>query len=190
MTYHTDADIIKGINSGDGKALEALYQKHYQAIQHYVFNNSGSTQDAKDIYQDAVILFYEKITEESLQLTCSIATYLYAVSRRLWLKRLSEKRMYGATLGDFEAEIREEDLVSPNDQQYVQLEAALNAIGNPCKEILEDYYVHHLSMGSISEKFGYTNADNAKNQKYKCLVRLKKLFFNQPIDIKSMSYER
>ena len=45
-------------------------------------------------------------------------------------------------------------------------------------------------MQELAREFGYTNADNAKNQKYKCLVRLKKLFFNQSIDVKSMSYER
>jgi hypothetical protein len=32
-------------------------------------------------------------------------------------------------------------------------------------------------MPEITEKFGYTNVDSAKNQKYKCLMRLKKLFF-------------
>jgi predicted DNA-binding protein YlxM (UPF0122 family) len=45
--------------------------------------------------------------------------------------------------------------------------------------ILEDYYLHKKSMQEIAEKFGYTNAENAKNQKYKCLMRLKKLFFDQ-----------
>ena len=32
-------------------------------------------------------------------------------------------------------------------------------------------------MSEIAKEFGYTNADNAKNQKYKCLMRLKKIFF-------------
>jgi hypothetical protein len=52
-------------------------------------------------------------------------------------------------------------------------------MGEPCKTILEDYYIRKMSMQDISEKFGYTNAENAKNQKYKCLMRLKKLFFDQ-----------
>jgi hypothetical protein len=32
-------------------------------------------------------------------------------------------------------------------------------------------------MQEIALSFGYTNAENAKNQKYKCLMRLKKIFF-------------
>jgi predicted DNA-binding protein YlxM (UPF0122 family) len=55
---------------------------------------------------------------------------------------------------------------------------ALNQLGEPCRTLLEDYYFQDLSMQLITEKFGYTNADNAKNQKYKCLMRLKKLFFS------------
>ena len=50
-------------------------------------------------------------------------------------------------------------------------------IGEPCKSILEAYYIQKLPMQQIASDFGYTNADNAKTQKYKCLVRLKKLFF-------------
>ena len=54
---------------------------------------------------------------------------------------------------------------------------ALNALGEPCRSIIEDFYIRDFSMESISDKFGYTNSENAKNQKYKCLQRLKKLFF-------------
>jgi DNA-directed RNA polymerase specialized sigma24 family protein len=59
------------------------------------------------------------------------------------------------------------------------MEGALGELGEPCKTIIEDYYIHGRSMQEICEKFGYTNADNAKTQKYKCLQRLKKLFFQQ-----------
>jgi hypothetical protein len=56
---------------------------------------------------------------------------------------------------------------------------ALKLLGEPCKTIMEDFYMHNKSMQDICERFGYTNADNAKTQKYKCLQRLKKLFFQQ-----------
>ena len=59
------------------------------------------------------------------------------------------------------------------------MENACNKIGEPCKSLLEAYYIQKKSMPEIAEHFGYTNADNAKTQKYKCLVRLKKIFFAQ-----------
>jgi hypothetical protein len=55
---------------------------------------------------------------------------------------------------------------------------SLDRLGEPCRTLLEDFYIRHMSMQDITEKFGYTNADNAKTQKYKCLMRLKRLFFS------------
>ena len=59
------------------------------------------------------------------------------------------------------------------------MDKALNNLGEPCKTLLEAYYMQKKSMVEIAGSFGYTNADNAKNQKYKCLMRLKKLFFSK-----------
>ena len=60
---------------------------------------------------------------------------------------------------------------------------SLELLGEPCKTLIQDFYIHKKSMDEIAEKFGYTNADNAKTQKYKCLQRLKKYFFNKEIEI-------
>jgi hypothetical protein len=51
-------------------------------------------------------------------------------------------------------------------------------LGEPCRSLIDAFYLQKKSMTDIASFFGYTNADNAKNQKYKCLMRLKKLFFS------------
>ncbi len=56
------------------------------------------------------------------------------------------------------------------------MEQSLNSLGEPCRSLLKAYYLETKSMVEIAGDFGYTNADNAKNQKYKCLMRLKKIF--------------
>ena len=65
------------------------------------------------------------------------------------------------------------------DTEYTMMEKAVNTLGEPCKSLLEAFYMQKKSMQEIAETFGYTNAENAKNQKYKCLIRLKKVFFTQ-----------
>jgi DNA-directed RNA polymerase specialized sigma24 family protein len=67
--------------------------------------------------------------------------------------------------------------IEDHEQRFVRMRESLASLGEPCRGIIEDFYMHDLSMEAIRDKFGYTNADNAKNQKYKCLQRLKKLFF-------------
>jgi DNA-directed RNA polymerase specialized sigma subunit len=62
---------------------------------------------------------------------------------------------------------------------FEMMERAMQYLGEPCKSLLESYYLQKRNMTEIAMEFGYTNADNAKNQKYKCLIRLKKIFFGQ-----------
>jgi hypothetical protein len=59
------------------------------------------------------------------------------------------------------------------------MEKAIGSLGEPCKSLIEAFDIQKRNMQDIASQFGYTNADNAKNQKYKCLMRLKKLFFAQ-----------
>ena len=65
------------------------------------------------------------------------------------------------------------------DTEFTMMEKAINSLGEPCKSLLEAFYIQKRNMQEIASSFGYTNADNAKNQKYKCLMRLKKIFFSQ-----------
>ena len=75
--YKTDLEIIAGIRQGDHTALSVLYKEHFGAINHFILNNNGSGDDAKDVYQEAVIIFYEKVTQDSLELNCKISCLLY-----------------------------------------------------------------------------------------------------------------
>jgi len=65
-----------------------------------------------------------------------------------------------------------------NEQKYKIMDQSLLMLGEPCTTILKDFYLNKISMQEIADKMGYTNTDNAKNQKYKCLQRLKKIFFS------------
>ena len=59
-------------------------------VQTFILNNSGTSDDAKDIFQEAMIVLYEKVRSGSFELNCQIKTYVYSVCRRLWLKRLHQ----------------------------------------------------------------------------------------------------
>jgi hypothetical protein len=71
------------------------------------------------------------------------------------------------------------ELHEKRDIDFILMENAMSKIGEPCKSLLDAYYIQKKHMQEIAADFGYTNADNAKTQKYKCLMRLKKLFFAQ-----------
>ena len=181
----TDDALIAALRNGDERALAHLYRLHWPMVSHFVLQNSGSEDDAQDVYQEGVMVFYEKVRDGSLELSCQIKTYLYAVCRRLWLKRLTSKSRFGVRLLDAEEHGpylntgAEDDLLAAEEQdrRFATMSEALAHLGEPCRSLLEGFYLLDKSMQVLTAEFGYTNADNAKNQKYKCLVRLKKLFF-------------
>lgn len=174
--------ILRAIGNNDKAAIETVYKENYGLIQHFVVSNNGSEEDARDIFQEAMMVLYEKAKNPEFVLTCQIKTYLYSVCRRLWLKRLQQSRRLESHVESFEKVVPVEDDLEDHDklnQQYQVMRTAMGKIGEPCKSLIEAFYVHRKNMHEIAGYFGYTNADNAKNQKYKCLVRLKKLFFAQ-----------
>ena len=174
--------LLKGLAQNDSKAVEALYKSHFTMIQHFVLNNNGSFDDARDLFQEAMITLYEKVQSDSFVLSCQIKTYLFSICKNLWLKRLQQIGKYSAPLSTEEESIAvEADLeeFQKKDAAFSIMNRALNSLGEPCKSLLEGYYLNKKGMQELADDFGYTNADNAKNQKYKCLMRLKKLFFSQ-----------
>ncbi|MFC4261815.1 RNA polymerase sigma factor [Ferruginibacter yonginensis] len=181
-TIEQDKILIEGIAREDKKAIEQLYKAHYTMIQSMVLANAGSKDDAADLFQETVIVLFEKLKTGQFELQSLLKTYLYSIARRLWLKKLQQQQRYTHQNEHIEETIPVDDDVEHHQQlqnNFVMMEAAMDKIGEPCKSLLQAYYLQKKHMNVIATEFGYTNADNAKTQKYKCLVRLKKLFFAQ-----------
>ncbi|MVT10163.1 RNA polymerase sigma factor [Chitinophaga tropicalis] len=179
-----DRELLLGLARNDDKALATIYTENFPSVLRMVLQYKGSEDDAKDLFQEAMIILYEKVQQDEFDLYSKLKTFLYAICRHLWLKK-QQNGSWQLALPDELAEILPgEDLNitqehQQKDLQFTIMEQAMGNMGEPCKTILEDYYVRKMSMQEIAEKFGYTNSENAKNQKYKCLMRLKKLFFDQ-----------
>ncbi len=176
----TDSEVILGILNGSKDILERLYKAYFPMVLQLVVMNNGTEDEAKDVFQETVIVLYNKVQSGGFELSSKLKTFIYSVSRRLWLKRLTYKSRNSGSLQYFEETLPVEQYFEQHEEKdrlFRQMETALVHLGEPCKTIIEDFYINNKSMQEICEKFGYTNADNAKNQKYKCLQRLKKLFF-------------
>jgi len=174
--------LLKGLAHNDSRAIETIYKENFNMVQSFIVHNNGSYDEARDIFQEAMIALYEKAQTESFVLTCKINTYIYSICRRLWLKRLQQmgRHAYHAPGLDETVAVEEDlELHEKRNAEFAIMDRALGSLGEPCKSLLEGYYLKKQDMQALAKEFGYTNADNAKNQKYKCLMRLKKLFFAQ-----------
>jgi RNA polymerase sigma factor (sigma-70 family) len=179
---YTDSEFIQGLKNNNDVVLRALYKKYYNLVLKYVVNNSGNSELAADVYQETIIVLYETVQKPDFTLNCQLQTFVFSIAKRLWLKQI---RKHGKMVRFKDEE--EEELIDVNEEitEHIKKESdiekmtsCMENLGEPCKTILKDFYVYKLSMDEISEKFGYTNSDNAKTQKYKCLQRLKRAFFD------------
>ncbi len=177
----SDSDFISGLKLDDDKVLSALYKKFYPPVLKHILNNNGNEQEAQDIYQETILVLYNNCKKNNFELQCSLQTYVYSISKRLWLKQLNKNKSLFKLNDDDGSYVDVANEVNEHKEKEVQfskMNSSLLELGEPCKTLIEDFYIRQLSMEEIAEKFGYTNADNAKNQKYKCLQRLKRLYFN------------
>jgi RNA polymerase sigma factor (sigma-70 family) len=181
----TDSQFIDGLKTNSNEVLTALYKKYYSIVLKFIVSNNGTQEEAQDVYQETIIIVYENVRKVGFELNCQLQTYIYAIAKRLWLKQLKQN---GKTFLFRENEEHELADVTNDINDYLKTEndilkinKSMQLLGEPCNTILTDFYILKLNMDEIAEKFGYTNSDNAKTQKYKCLQRLKKFFFEKQI---------
>ena len=165
-----DQEVLERISRGEEKALDYLYKKYYRMMTRIVTSNNGTEQDAKDIYQDALIVFWQKAASGKLVLSSKISTYLYSICLNLWRKELDRKsRLVNET----------KDGETYNDQDSKErskiIRECIAALGHTCQKVLTYYYFDGLSMELIAEKMGFANTDTSKTKKYKCKKKLDEL---------------
>jgi RNA polymerase sigma factor (sigma-70 family) len=164
----TDNDILRRIRQGDERALDYLYRKNFKMMTKIVINNNGSEDEAKDIFQEALIVFWQKVISGNLVLSSKISTYLYSVCQNLWRKELERK----SKLTDEEHDDRVEESDEDKKERVSIINECLDQLGDTCKKILTYYYFDNLSMNDIADIMNFANSDTAKTKKYKCKKEL------------------
>ena len=92
MIHYSDEAIIEGLRLRSDYIIKYIYQELFPTIKYLVVKNSGNEEDAEDIFQDSLIVIFKKIRDNQLELSSSFRTYLYSVSRNLWLQKLNKRR--------------------------------------------------------------------------------------------------
>lgn len=172
----TDQEIIHQLKIGNETYLKHLYQ-HLGMVKSLVLKNSGSEDEALDIFQEAIIVFYKKVMSGDFELKGKISSYLFEVSRRLWLNQLNRRKKYESSKDtSFLSDQADEDSEEQDPmalQNYIT--TALEKLGEPCKPLLEAAIFLGMKMEDIAKKFNYSGARSASQQKLRCLKKLRNI---------------
>jgi len=174
-----EARMIAEIKNGNKQELEKVYIMYRTVfIKWMVSQYKLSLDEAADIYQQTILVLYENIINEKLKsLKSSMKTYLFSIGKNKAYEWNRKQRKYsGMPVQDLPANEEDQTQEAYTNQLLNISQKSLQILGNPCKTLLELYYFHRRNMQEIAHQMGYKNENSTKNQKYKCLNKLREIF--------------
>jgi len=175
---YNDKEIIEGLRQGDDAVLNFLYKNYYEVVRKLVLGSYGSEEQARDIFQEVIIVIYNKLQESNFKITSSFFTFFYAVIKYTWLDyRVVNKRNPLGKALNFNDEIGA-DFVS-DDVEELALKALKNNLVNKhikqmtggCQEILQ-HYMSELTSEEIAKELELKSAGYVRKRKSDCLNAL------------------
>jgi RNA polymerase sigma factor (sigma-70 family) len=158
------------------KAFTRLYKTFPQVRS--VLKKYGANKDqVNDIFQDALVVLYQKLQQEDFKIQTSIESYLMNTCKYMFLRLTKTANRVGSLDASPMEPIQEEadiEQILSEDKKVQQAETALQQIGEKCREILTSFYIGKKSMTEIAKEFSYSSENAAKTQKYKCLEAARK----------------
>jgi RNA polymerase sigma factor (sigma-70 family) len=164
----------------DDKFFTQIYNEYKDYSLRFLRKMHNDDDLLKDIYQDAVIVLFEKSKDPSFNLTCNIQTYINSVCRNQLLNKFKENSRFLTKSDDFEPNVKDwfDEYDDEKESKLNLLEKSLEKLkdqGEKCFEILKRFFYEKQSMDQIAVEMNYTNGDNVKNQKSRCQKKLKEL---------------
>jgi len=181
MSNPEDRKILEGIASGDTRIIKAFYEENFHYIRSYILKNSGEDKDAEDIFQDALIVIYQKLRLNALDINVSIRTYFYAICKNKWKSRLRKQKKIiidneALVINEeIEASIAEE--IENKEREHVYRKYFL-ALSGTCREVLQLVFAGN-NMKEIASITGYSEGYTRK-KKFECKKSLLEMLEKDP----------
>ena len=181
MNTYSNSDYLRGIAENDFAILQQLYKASLPEVSQYIKRNSGTFEDAKDIFQEGILVVFKKVKQGDLVLTTSFHNYLFSVCKKLWLKKLKKVKVKEVTFeGMEEYSGIEEDVEARfvQSKKWALFQKQFQRLSEECRKVLQLLF-NGQSSKAIGEVMGYTE-EYAKRKKYKCKISLSKLIKADP----------
>jgi RNA polymerase sigma factor (sigma-70 family) len=166
----TDAQLVSRCRSGDQAAWNELVER----FSRYVYAISTQAfrlpmQDAEDVFQEVFARVYEHL--DRLRSDEAIRPWIGQLTRRLCIDRLRGGSREGPAEGDdLEPGGLDESLAQLDEALTIR--ACLEAVGDPCREILDRFFCKDESYKAIGDALALP-AGTIASRISRCLGKLK-----------------
>lgn len=175
------AQLLQNLQNDNSKAIEELYQSAYPYVANFILNNEGTMHDARRCFRRALAVFFKQLLENQCPTDCKIETYLFALTRTIWMLELAHrgKSATSPDTGSPEAQlpiIHQSVLRSGSAPQApsANLMRAMDALPPDHKKFLLSYYFYKVPLHKIAEELDYSDSF-ARTKKRRCLDELRRL---------------
>ena len=185
-TNRTDESLLTAIQSGGQAREEALRHMYLlpglrETVMRFVLDNGGNRSDAQDVFQEALVLFDRNLREGRFEGKSALATYFVAIAKWRWVTlRRQQGRYQELSPAQYDGEVESVEAETLRSEQRELLTEAMSQIGERCRELLRLYQLDY-AMEEIATKMGYSGADVAKKEAYRCRLRLREHLENHPL---------
>ncbi|MDP4289488.1 MAG: sigma-70 family RNA polymerase sigma factor [Bacteroidota bacterium] len=184
MIRYTDEAIVEGLRLRKEKIIKYVYKEYFSMARHLIVNNSGTNQDAEDVFQDALVIVYKRIIDDELSLNSSFKTFFYSICRNIWLQRLGKMKDRSNDFVDFESitnlsEPTNDEINSIENKKQKLYQIHFLNLSEDCQKVLQ-LFLRKISLREISSIMGYKTEKYAKTRKFKCKEELKSRIINDP----------
>jgi len=188
----TDFSLIQALRSdaNPDEAIRYLYRTQFRMTAAYIKQNSGTEEDAEDIFQEVVLVFIEILKKDKFRGESSISTFLYSLTRNIWLNELNKRGKSRLRDEKFEkgkgtTDMDVSHLIADREVKS-QLMDIVDKLGETCKKILMAFYFENRAIKEILQNLNYENEQVVRNKKYKCLKQLEQMITGQPNLVKNL----
>ncbi|MFT4661692.1 MAG: RNA polymerase sigma factor (sigma-70 family) [Patiriisocius sp.] len=186
QVVHEDKKYIEGLLANDNQLIDQIYSRFSIKIKNYIIANSGSEDEAKDIFQESLISIYNRASKGDFKLTCPFEAYLFMVCRGKWLNVLKSSKKKKETNSDFDGYTIEAQGISDEtviyEEKMLMLDKKLNNLGKSCQDILKKSW-SGFSMSEVADQLNISYA-YARKKKSHCVAKLISLVKGDPGYIK------
>lgn len=175
-------DFLISYQTDRTECLESVYKSQLSICQSWINKNfKKQPQETKDILIDAIVILSENANMNKINASSTlVSTYLLGICKNLIKQSNKNQPLYVVLDNDVKDDFNIEEFTTKLENEAFQiktLEECLENLGHPCSTIIKEFYLNQLKQEKITTLMGYQNGNVTKSMKYKCLNRLKILFF-------------
>ena len=194
MIHYSDEAILEGLRLRSDYIINFIYKEFFPLIRFLVTENGGLEEDAEDIFQDGIIILYNKISLNQLSLTSYFKTYMYSVCRNLWLQKLNKRKAIFDKLTDVEGFIDlPQDILLEASLEEAEMHRIIQihflSLPDDCQKVLK-LFLKNIPLREIAGIMGFKTENYAKTRKYLCKQELKKRIADDPRSQKFLKNEK